>query len=116
MSIRARGVLAALVLPATLTVTLSACGSGSSSNDRPTTAEISKSLQSGKAAELLGSTSAISTQAADCLATALHDSKLSNKTLQAFVDGDKNYKGSKADESALDDVGTKVTSCLSTAQ
>lgn len=113
MTTRTRGLLAALVVPASLALTLSACGS--SSSDRPTTSEISDSLQHGKAAELFGSATAIPAKAADCIAKSLHDSKLSAKTLDALVKGDESYKGSKDDEKALTDVTSKMTSCISTA-
>ena len=76
----------------TLLLGLSACGGGDS---RPTAKEISAALQSDDAVI------PVPEAAADCVAKVFHDSDLSNETLQAMVDQDKDYKGSKDDEKAL---------------
>ncbi|WP_157417400.1 hypothetical protein [Nocardioides sp. Iso805N] len=115
MTSRTRGILVALILPATMSLALGACGSSSSSG-RPSTDDISDSLQHGKAASLFDSGTAIPAKTADCMAKALHDSKLSDKTLEAFVKGDKDYKGSKADATALSDLGTTMSSCVTAAK
>lgn len=112
---RTPGILAALILPATMSLALGACGSSSSSG-RPSTEDISDSLQHGKAASLFDSGTALPATTADCMAKALHDSKLSDKTLQALVDGDKDYKGSKADATALSDLGSTMSSCVTAAK
>ncbi|MFD1860937.1 hypothetical protein EHW97_08045 [Aeromicrobium camelliae] len=58
--------------------------------------ELSKSLQSED------SVIPVPESAADCFAQVFHDSDLSNETLQAMVDQDEDYEGSKKDEEALD--------------
>jgi hypothetical protein len=112
--------LAALVASAALAVSLAACGSssGSDGGGRPTTAQISDSLQHGKAADLVGSISSgasIPAKVADCMASALHDSKISDGALKALVDGDEGYKGSDDDTQALSDATSQMVSCA-TAQ
>ncbi len=102
--------IAAIGLLTTMTVILTACGGGGSS--RPSTEEISKSFQSGKASEVLGEGS-LSADVADCMAKVLHDSDLSDKTLNALVDGDSDYEGSDDDATTLSELGTKMAECVS---
>lgn len=89
----------------------SGCGGGS---DRPTENEVSKALQKGGDDSILGAAgSKLDNKAADCIAKALVDSKISDEALQALVDGDKKYKGSKADASAASAVSSKMVKCIS---
>jgi len=86
-------------------LTLSACGGG---GDRPTVDEVSKALTSKD--NVLGT--AIPKEAADCLAKAFVDSDLSNKTLNAIVEGDEDYKGSNKEKDALNGVMSDLTKCM----
>lgn len=88
------------------------CGS---SSDRPSQDEVSKALQKGGEGSILGSAgSKLSDKQADCIAKVLVDSKISDKGLQALVDGKKNYKASKQDASAATSVSSKMVKCVST--
>lgn len=95
----------AALIVATMALT-GACGGGS--DDRPTKAEVSKSL-SGKDS-MFGTT--IPDAAVDCVAGVLVDSNLSDKGLRAIVEGDKSASGDKDDEKALLDVTTKFGECV----
>jgi hypothetical protein len=88
-----------------LTLT-AACGGG---GDRPTSSELSKALTANNNAT--GTT--LPKKQADCFAKLLEKSGVSDKTLRALVAGDKKYKGTKKDETALGKVATKAaTSCI----
>jgi hypothetical protein len=98
----------------TMTVAVAAlivAGCGGSSDGRPTADELSDSLQHGKASSLVPADASLSEDGADCLGKALHDSKLSDEALRAFVDGDKDYKGSDDDTKALSDLSDKASAC-----
>jgi hypothetical protein len=110
---RTRHLIAAIAATAAVMTTLAACGGGSS-DGRPTSADISDSLQNGKAASLVPSGTSISDDAADCMGKALHDSKLSDEALRAFVDGDADYQGSSDDASAVSDLTEDMAGCLGT--
>lgn len=96
--------LSALFIVTALTLT-SACGGGG--DDRPTKSEVKKAI-TGKDSIFGG---ALPKSAADCVAGALVDSKVSDKTLKALVDGDKDYKGTDKDKDALTDLQDDVTKC-----
>ncbi len=88
-----------------LTVT-AACGGGT---DRPTATELSNSLTSKN--NVVGAT--IPKKQADCFSKLLVKSAVSDKTLQALVDGDKKYKGTDKDRKALQAVANKAgTACV----
>lgn len=90
--------LAAITLPAL--VLLAACGGGG----RPSTADLSKALNDHDnkvAAQFTEAFNSPSSDTLDCIAKVLHDSKVSDKSLKAIVDGDEDYKGSHADSNAL---------------
>jgi len=97
-----KSLTAALLVTA---LSLSACGGGG--DDRPSKAEVKKSLTSKDS--IFGS--AIPAEAADCVAGILVDSDLSDKTLNALVEGDKDYKGSSSDTKALSSLTTKFADC-----
>lgn len=101
--------MSAMFVVATLTLT-SACG-GSDGSDRPTQAEIKKAIT---AKDSVFGTEIPAAQA-DCVAGVLVDSKVSDKTLQAIIDADKDYKGSKADTNALNDMTTDLAKCVTPA-
>ena len=87
----------------------SACGGGS----RPSQGELSKALQKGATSKVLGGSGiTVSKKAADCIAKLLVDSKVSNRALQAIVDGSKTYRPSKADTVAATQVAPKIVKCL----
>lgn len=102
-------ILALGVLSATMTLALAACGG--SSSGRPSADDISDSLQHGKAADAIGATGKLTASIADCMGKVLHDSKVSDKALNALVDGDKDYKGSKDDATELGNVTSKMSDC-----
>lgn len=85
---------------------LSACGGDG--GGRPTSDEVSKSL-TGKDS-VFGSS--IPGSAADCVADALVKSKLSDKTLNAIVKGDKDYDGNEDDKKALTSLTADFTKCV----
>lgn len=95
--------LTAALIVATLSLT--ACGGGGV--DRPSKAEVKKSLTSKDS--VFGST--IPAEAADCVAGVLVDSDLSDETLNAMVEGDKDYKGSDDDKKALAGLTTEFGKC-----
>ncbi|RNL79501.1 hypothetical protein [Nocardioides marmorisolisilvae] len=88
----------------------SACGGGGS---RPSQDEVSQALQKGGDNSILGdSGSKVSKKAADCVAKVLVDSRISDRALQAIVDGKRNYSPSKADQTAAVGVANKIVKCL----
>lgn len=96
--------LTAAFVVAALSLT-SACGGGG--GDRPSKAEVKSALT--KKDNVFGTT--IPAKTADCIAGALVDSKVSDKTLQAIVDGDEKYKGSDKDKDALNGLQSDLTKC-----
>lgn len=100
--------MSAAFIVAALALT-SACGGGG--DDRPSKADVKTAITSKDS--VFGS--AIPEEAADCVAGALVDSKISDKTLDAIVKGDTGYKGSADDKSALSDLTSKVTKCATDA-
>ncbi|AWB92862.1 hypothetical protein [Aeromicrobium chenweiae] len=96
--------LSTAMLVAALALT-SACGGG---DDRPSKAEVKKSITSKDS--VFGTS--IPESAADCVSGVLVDSKLSDKTLNAIVEGDKDYKGPKKDQKALMDLTSKFSKCV----
>lgn len=96
--------LTALFAVAALSLT-SACGGGG--DDRPTQAELKKAITSEDS--VFGSS--IPESAAGCIAGALEKSDISDKTLNAIIEGDKDYKGSKDDDKALTSLQSEVTKC-----
>lgn len=102
-------ILALGLLSTSMTLALAACGGGSG---RPSADDISGSLQHGKAADTIGASGKLTSAVADCMGKVLHDSKLSDKTLNALVDGDDDYKGSKDDTSELSALTPKMGECV----
>jgi hypothetical protein len=89
-----------LVALFSLLVVLTACGGGG----RPSSDDIAKALKDkGNPAGAAFGSSGAADDAIDCIAEALHDSDLSDDALQAIVDGDKGFGGSKKDTEALAD-------------
>lgn len=88
-------------------LSLSACGGGDG-DGRPTKAEVKKSLTSKDS--VFGTT--VPSEAADCVAGILVDSDLSDKTLNAMVEGDKDYEGSDDDKKALTSLTTEFGKCV----
>ena len=99
--------LTAAFVVAALSLT-SACGGG---GDRPSKADVKEALTSKD--NVFGTK--IPEKTADCIAGVLVDSKASDKTLNAIVDGDKDYKGSDDEKKALDGLQTDLTKCVSDA-
>ena len=93
----------------TLLAVLTACGGGG--GDRPSTDDIAKALKddSNSASALA---EGASDDAIDCVAKALHDSDLSDEALQALVDGDDNFEGSKDDQKAVEDIIDDIGKCI----
>jgi hypothetical protein len=101
-----KNTISAAMIVAALALT-SACGGGDG-DDRPTKAEVKTAIT--KKDSVFGS--AIPKAAADCVATVLVDSKVSDKALTAIVESDKDFKGSKADEKALTGLSSKFGTCV----
>ena len=99
--------LTAALVVAALSLT-SACGGG---GDRPSKADVKGALTSKD--NVFGTK--IPSKTADCIAGALVDSDVSDKTLQAIVDGDKKYKGSDKDKDALNGLQSDLTKCATAA-
>jgi hypothetical protein len=95
--------LTAAFVVAALSLT-SACGGG---GDRPSKTEVKEAITSKDS--VFGTS--IPEKAADCIAGALVDSDVSDKTLQAIVDADKDYKGSDKDKDALNGLQSDLTKC-----
>ncbi|QIG43147.1 hypothetical protein G5V58_10585 [Nocardioides anomalus] len=104
-----------LVALFTLLFALSACGGGG--GGRPSQDDIAKALKdSDNPAGSVFQSGGTSDDVIDCIAKALHDSDLSDDALQALVDGDKDFDGSKKDQEVIssgdltDEIGKCVTS------
>lgn len=100
--------MSALFIVAALALT-SACG-GDDGGDRPTKAEVKKSITSKDS--VLGT---IPDEAADCVAGLLVDSKVSDGALTAILEKDEDYKATKKDESALKGLQTDLGKCVTTS-
>lgn len=99
--------LSAAFIVAALALT-SACGGG---DDRPTKAEVKTAITSEDS--VFGTS--IPEESADCVAGVLVDSDVSDKTLNAIVESDEDYKGSKDDEKALTSLTTEFAKCVTPA-
>jgi len=99
--------LSAAFIVAALALT-SACGGG---GDRPSKDEV-KTAISKKDGAFGG---AIPKGSVDCVAESLVDSDLSDKTLNALVENDKDYKGTDDDKKALTGVQKDITKCATDA-
>jgi hypothetical protein len=97
--------MSAAFIVAALALT-SACGGGG--DDRPTKGEIKTAITSKDS--VFGT--AIPEKSADCVAAALVDSDVSDKTLKAIVESDEDYKGSKDDEKALQGLTADFAKCV----
>jgi hypothetical protein len=102
---RMKKTLTAMIAVAALSLT-TACGGGGG-DERPTQAELKKAITSDDS--VFGTS--IPESAADCIAGALEKSDVSDKTLNAIVENDKDYKGSDEDEKALTSLQSEVTKC-----
>jgi hypothetical protein len=100
--------LTAVFAVAALSLT-TACGGGG--DDRPTQAELKKAITSKDS--VFGAS--IPEKTADCIAAALEKSDVSDKTLNAIVEGDKDYKGSDDDKDAITDIQSDLTKCATSA-
>ena len=90
-------------------VATSACSGGS----RPSQGDVSSALQKGGDNSVLGGSGAkVSKKAADCIAKVLVESKISDRALKAIIDGKKDYKASKQDQTAAVAVSSKIVQCL----
>ena len=86
-----------------------ACGGGG--GGRPSTADLEKAISGGSDSVFGSSFSNVPKKGLDCIAKALHDSKLSDAALKAIVDKKKDYKPSKTDTSALTSVQSELMKC-----
>jgi hypothetical protein len=93
-----------------LALLLTTVGCGGSTGTRPTTAEISKALKD-RSGELSGLSSGLDDRAIGCAAKAIEASSVSDRTLQALVEGRKPAIVSRADTTALLGLATKVREC-----
>lgn len=84
---------------------LSGCGETA---ERPTEAQVAKSLQD--ESSMFGGM--VKGESADCFAKVLFESDLSDGTLKAIVEGDTSYRGDKKDEKVISDLtGALVGEC-----
>jgi hypothetical protein len=91
---------------------LTACGGG---GGRPSADDLAKALkdQDNKVAtQFTEAFSDVDDDVLDCIATELHDSKISDDALQAIVDGDQDFKGSDKDSQAIQDATTGMAKCI----
>jgi len=96
----------------TLLLALTACGGG----ERPTTGDVAAALKDKDNEVAAQLTSAfgelLDDEIVDCIAKVLHDSPVSDDTLQAIVDGDSDYKGSDKDSDAIRDASDGIAHCI----
>ncbi|MXG88776.1 hypothetical protein [Nocardioides flavescens] len=97
-----------LIPAVTLFVALAACGGGG--GGRPSTSEIADTLK-GSDSPLGAVTDSASDDVIDCIAKTLHDSDVSDKALQALVDGDDDYDGSDSDKKAVEAASDDLAKC-----
>lgn len=103
MKTQPRTVLAAAILGGSVLLT-SACSAG-----RPSVGDIEKGLST-----VSSGTDLSKTQIA-CIATVLHDSKVSDQALKAIAGGNQQkYAPSAADKQAAKDVATSLEKCATT--
>jgi hypothetical protein len=96
-----------------LLAVLAACGGGG--GGRPSTDDLAKALNdhgNKVAAQFTGAFSDAGSGTIDCIAKVLHDSKVSDGSLKAIVDGNEDYHGSHADSQALQDATTGMAKCI----
>jgi hypothetical protein len=95
------------ILGVALLLALSGCLLGG----RPSEDELAEALRDPtNVASIAGITTDEAT--IDCLAEALHDSDLSDESLQAIVDNDETFDGNPDDADALAGVVTAMTACM----
>ena len=93
----------------TMLAVLTACGGG---GGRPSEDDIAKALKDkDNAAGAAFQTVGTSDEIIDCVAKALHDSKLSDDALQAIVDGDGDYGADKEDSEAISGLTDDLIKC-----
>lgn len=98
------------LLAATASVALLLATTACGGSTRPSAGEISATLQKGVAARG-GTTVKLTEKQADCAAKVFMRSSLSDKTLRAIADGDKDVKPSKKDAAALTKVTPELAKC-----
>lgn len=101
-------IMSTAFIVAALAVT-SACGGGG--DERPSKADVKTAITSEDS--VFGT--AIPEEAADCVSEALVESDISDKTLNAIVENDTDYKGSDDDKDALSSLTSKMTECATEA-
>jgi hypothetical protein len=106
-----------IVLAAAGLVATAACGSsGGGGGGRPSTSDITNSLDGGKGSFILGSAaSSLNKDAITCIAKAIENSKLSDGAVRALVKGDTGYKGGSSDTKALTGLSTDIGKCAEAA-
>ena len=116
MTMKPRNKLLFLVAPlaVALPLALTGCGAGSESGSgRPTTAQLVTALTSGPAAQMTGlSSEKLPTAVIKCIAQKFEDSGITDAGLRSIVNGDKNYKPTGADNSAVSKIESQMTSCV----
>jgi len=87
------------------------CGGGDGA--RPSTASLEKAISGGSDSVFGSSFANVSKKGLDCIAKALHDSKLSDTALRAIVEKKGDYKPNKTDEAAMTSVQSELMKCAS---
>jgi len=102
-----------LVALCSLLFVVSACGGG---GDRPTTADVTRALEDKDNAVAQQFTAEfgdlLDSDTIACIAKVLHDSDVSDDTLEAIVEGDADYKGTDKEADALKDASTGMAECI----
>ena len=93
-----------------LLAVLTACGGGGGGGGRPSEDDIAKALKDNT--DFSSLTEGAGDEVIDCIAKTLHESDLSDDALQALVDGDEDFDGSKEDQEALADISADFATCV----
>jgi hypothetical protein len=94
------------ILGIALAATLTGCGLGG----RPSEDELADALRD-PTNYLTVSGITTDDETIHCMAKALHDSDVSDESLQAIVDNDKDYEGNPEDASAVADLQAAMAAC-----
>lgn len=90
--------LAAVAVAAPLALTLVACGGdGNDEPERISVEDLAASIDRGAAGDIMKMPD-LPDEAVDCIATVIHDSDLSDETLDALADGDQEYQGDEKEQ------------------
>ena len=102
-----------VAVPLVALASLSACGAGhEAGSGRPTTDQIVSAFTTGPLKSELPASVTGSSSVLKCIAQKYEDSKISDAGLRALVNGDDNYKPTKADTDAVDGLTSQMADCV----